>query len=438
MNKSLLLLCIYCFINLSTASSQTAASASWALNDGTAGRQAVVAGAITGSNQALGGLSDATYSTSTGPSGFTVGGGWQRLTSTSTYTATSTATPPVTSPSIPYVTGGIPDYTHFAEYKVTATAGNYFKVTNFQISALGGGTGNARLVVLYSLDGFNSAGLVMPVSAVYYSSATSANANYAATEAQPVVLLNTSTQLTDGTNPNGREILSFSGLNILLSPEQTLSIRIYPFLAVASTTSPRYFISQKASITGLTASNPTVLPLDFLSFNAKLTDGISKQVKLSWSTANEVNTQSFSIERKTSSGFATIGSIASNNTAGANNYSFTDIAPASGVNYYRIKQIDKDGKSSDSKVAQVENKGSLILSVYPNPTSQTSVSVNHNIGGDNATLKVLSLQGLVAVTQPVVKGSSKTVLDISSLASGYYAVVFENGSEKSTVKLLKQ
>ena len=90
----------------------------------------------------------------------------------------------------------------------------------------------------------------------------------------------------------------------------------------------------------------TVLPLDFLSFNAKLTDGISKQVKLSWSTANEVNTKSFAIERKTSAGFATIGSIASNNTAGTSNYSFTDIAPATGVNYYRIKQIDKDGKSS--------------------------------------------------------------------------------------------
>ncbi len=415
MKKSLLLASSLIFFSLSKLIAQTAASAIWqpASSSNIPGTVAT-----TGSIQAdpQGGTMEA-FSYSSSVTSITDATGFQRTRSTTD------------QPQLPYNNAYNPDA--YLQYKVSPAAGQYFKVTTAKVTVLGGGTGNLRLVVKYSTDGSNFSN--MPVAGAYFLADGTAQ-SYSATEAQPVVAISTgAAAMTES-----KRILTFDGLNVILAPGQSFYIRFYPYLIDTALPSSRYLMSRQMVISGLTASNPSVLPLDFLSFNAKLTDGISKQVKLSWSTANEVNTKSFAIERKTSAGFATIGSIASNNTAGTNNYIFTDIAPASGVNYYRIKQIDKDGKSSDSKVVQVENKGSLILSVYPNPTSQTSVSVNHNIGGDNATLKVLSLQGLVAVTQLVAKGSNKTVLDISSLASGYYAVVFENGSEKSTVKLLKQ
>jgi len=452
MKKKLLTLNIAALI-LSWAvevTAQTAASAVWPLNtkatnpsvpEGASGRRVEFTGAISAENQILGGLNDATYSTSLGQTtggNYQISGGWQRLTSTQTYTATSTATPPVTSASLPFVTPGIPDYTHYTEFKVTPNANTNLNVTEFKISALGGGTSNGRAVILYSLDGFATPGIAMPVAGAYYNTTTAASATYAGTEAAPVTLINSGSQFTTsiGGPPNGIEKLTFGNMNITVAPTQTFSVRIYPFLSTASPTSARYFASQQASITG-TTTPVTTNPLDFLSFTAK--SNISNQIKLDWKTTNEVNTKNFVVERSNgATGFAAIGTVNSQNTAGEHSYSFVDNAPLVGTNYYRLIQVDLDGSSKYSATVSAEGKAGVAVKVYPNPASGSSVTVSYPASDLAGSVKVITLSGNQVAKVAVEAGSTNANVDISGLAAGYYVVVYTNGKSESSTKFVKQ
>nr|WP_294899232.1 T9SS type A sorting domain-containing protein [uncultured Pedobacter sp.] len=409
---------------------QTAASATWALSTD---KTVATIGSINATGQVLGELTDRTYSANIEY----LTGGFQRLTSTSVYTATSTATPPVTSPSIPFVTGGNPDLTHFSEFKVTSQASTYTKINDFQITAFGGGTGNCRLIVFYSLDGFATAGIPMPSAGTYNS------ISYLAADAtNAVVLLNTSTggkvsTSTPATATLEDATLKFTGINKVLAPTETFTVRVYPFLSSASTTSARYFISQKAVISATTASTPSLLPLDFLSFTAK-SDAFGKTVSLNWSTTNEVNTKNFEIQRRTDgSDFVTIGTLASKNVAGTHNYSFTDNSAVSGNSYYRIVQYDNDGASTISKIQAVTTNTSAGLSIYPNPTASI-LSISHSLAEAGANAKVIGMDGKTVLQQALGLNSTETKLDVSQLTPGNYLLILDNRDQKSSLKFVKQ
>lgn len=112
----------------------------------------------------------------------------------------------------------------------------------------------------------------------------------------------------------------------------------------------------------------SVFPLKLLSFNAKLTD---KKVLLTWSTTNEVNTQTCKIERSNNGRlWVSIGSVNATNSSNLCNYTWMDFKPISGNNYYRLKFIDKDGRVSFSAIQLVSlrSQDSGII-VYPNPSS---------------------------------------------------------------------
>ncbi len=81
----------------------------------------------------------------------------------------------------------------------------------------------------------------------------------------------------------------------------------------------------------------TTFPLHLLTFTAKRANTANL---LNWTTAQEVNTDRFEIERSGNSReFSKIGVVKAGNT----NYTFTDNDPLKGVNYYRLKMLDKDG-----------------------------------------------------------------------------------------------
>ncbi|WP_442794177.1 T9SS type A sorting domain-containing protein [Pelobium manganitolerans] len=412
----------------STAMAQTPASATWALS---ADKTVVTSGSISANDQGLGGLSDATYSTAIGY----YEGGWQRLTSTSTYTATTTATPPVTSPSLPFITGPLPDYTHYAEFKITSNATLYTKINTFKLTAFGGGTGNARLVVLYSLDNFATPGSPMPSAGAYNST------TYPATEATPVTLINTgdagkpaNVPPVAATKTLEQATLTFSNINQIIAPNTTFSVRVYPFLSSASTTSARYFVSQNASIGATTATSISLLPLNFLSFTAK-PDAFGKTVALNWSTTNEVNTASFAIQKRTDNGdFATIGNIPSKNTAGVHHYSFADNNASAGNSYYRIVQYDNDHSSSNSEVQAVSIKASAGgVNIYPNPVADV-LNANHSALQAGATAKISNSNGSTVLQQALTVGATQSSIDVSQLKPGVYILSISGQAAQKFVK----
>jgi hypothetical protein len=94
----------------------------------------------------------------------------------------------------------------------------------------------------------------------------------------------------------------------------------------------------------------------------------NKSTLLSWSTTGEINNDHFEIQRSTSNtNFKTIGTIKGNGTTSQmHDYTFTDIAPQDGENYYRLKQVDVNGNITYSSIVLVRFNFTKIA-IYPNP-----------------------------------------------------------------------
>jgi hypothetical protein len=108
------------------------------------------------------------------------------------------------------------------------------------------------------------------------------------------------------------------------------------------------------------------LPVTLIRFDAKYIDQF---VRVSWTTANEINNDYFSVERSDDGvDFYQIGVVAGNgNSEITLDYEFVDNTPISGVSYYRITQVDYDGQFETFKPVAVKSTFDNIFKVYPNP-----------------------------------------------------------------------
>ncbi|HEX7366921.1 MAG TPA: T9SS type A sorting domain-containing protein [Pelobium sp.] len=113
-----------------------------------------------------------------------------------------------------------------------------------------------------------------------------------------------------------------------------------------------------------------VLPVKLTKF---LASADAKFAKLYWETASELNNDKFEIERSTNGkDFIRIGKLKGNGTSQKlNAYSFKDLAPTSGLNYYRLKQVDFNGHYEYSETRTVKfDLMDLVFRVYPNPATE--------------------------------------------------------------------
>lgn len=106
-------------------------------------------------------------------------------------------------------------------------------------------------------------------------------------------------------------------------------------------------------------------PVELLSFNASTdNDGVT----LEWETASEINNDYFIVEKVDNEKINVLGTVeGAGNSNQLNSYSYRDIAPHQGVNYYRLSQIDFDGTKESSDILAVSyssNKQLIIQSVY--------------------------------------------------------------------------
>lgn len=192
------------------------------------------------------------------------------------------------------------------------------------------------------------------------------------------------------------------------------------------------------------ASNGTSpLPVSLLSFGGKRVEDI---VKLNWLTASEINSREFEIQRSYtgSEDFETIGSVASigNNKGTKSSYSYTDKDVYSNSTiYYRLKQIDMDGKYSYSPIVVIDAvAGDDKTTVYPNPfDNQFTVNV-HSTGQSAAAIKVVDITGkeVLSGIYAVQAGNSTITVDAVDFKTGLYFISVELNGTKQTVKVNKQ
>lgn len=114
-----------------------------------------------------------------------------------------------------------------------------------------------------------------------------------------------------------------------------------------------------------------ILPIELNNFQVTLNS--KSQAELTWSTASEWNADHFNIERSSDGSlFQTIGTVsAAGNSVTTQHYSYIDINPVTGKNYYRLRQEDADGSYSYSEIQVIEitSNETVDFSFYPNPAA---------------------------------------------------------------------
>jgi hypothetical protein len=188
--------------------------------------------------------------------------------------------------------------------------------------------------------------------------------------------------------------------------------------------------------------NNKTLPVNILEIGAQ---AIGKQVAVSWTSSNEKDLSHFAIERSNDGiAFDEAGTANARNSNGVQQYRFLDNTPMSGINYYRIKSVDIDGKFAYSNIAKVSVifESDKNMHVFPNPAiANTSLQLN-NLPAGKYTLRVVDMQGRTASTFRIdVNGSNRQTiqLPVDKLSRGTYQIQVINarGEQVSIEPMVK-
>ncbi len=169
------------------------------------------------------------------------------------------------------------------------------------------------------------------------------------------------------------------------------------------------------------------LPVELIAFDAKLA---AENVKVTWSTATEINNDYFVVERRMAGeqNFEAVSPriAGAGNTTEVQHYGYIDrtVDWRSKIAYYRLLQVDYDGTQSYSDIEPVVlNKTSDML-VYPNPT-QDKVYVHLGGTSDKATVVLRSTSGQLIDYQASYE-SDFMVIDVHALATGTYILMIQD------------
>ena len=182
------------------------------------------------------------------------------------------------------------------------------------------------------------------------------------------------------------------------------------------------------------------LPITLISFKASLNS--NQTVKLNWNTSNEINTSKYIVEKSFSGvSFTPLDSVISNNNIGQNNYTLTDFTPQKGINYYRLKQVDKNGVFVYSNVVSININSTEVnaVNVYPNPVRDILyLNINSN-QAENVKIILSDIQGRVVLQQNknLIKGNQLIDFSTQSLLKGSYFVTVNWINQQITQKLIK-
>ncbi len=191
-----------------------------------------------------------------------------------------------------------------------------------------------------------------------------------------------------------------------------------------------------------TAQGPSTLPVSLLYFNADAQENI---ILLKWSTASEENNRGFEIERSEDGiNFIKIGwEDGAGNSSDVVFYELIDDKiKAEVLYYYRLKQIDFDGRFEYSEIESAMIHGnSYAASVHPNPFSTEAVLsyyLNEKSPVEISLINVLGEEVYIFRDSPAQKGWQEWVIRPASLGvePGWYHLVIRTASTKVHLKVL--
>lgn len=181
----------------------------------------------------------------------------------------------------------------------------------------------------------------------------------------------------------------------------------------------------------------SVLPLQWLYFKGEIkNDG----ALLQWGTTAQVNTASFNVQHSSDGvHFFAIGNVPSIQNTTDNHYAYTHKNVSAGFNYYRIQQVDIDGKFTYSKTIQLmlkSEKSGVVLA--PNPV----INEAYIIQGEEAFVRSYSITdaaGRIVKTEVIndLKQSAWPV-DLSGLQKGFHTISIQYKDKREVIRFVKK
>jgi hypothetical protein len=188
---------------------------------------------------------------------------------------------------------------------------------------------------------------------------------------------------------------------------------------------------------GSVGGGGNALPIELLSFNASC---YQNSVLVEFSVLSQINNEKFFIERSTDAiTWEVIGELDGAEGGNSNtqvDYVFTDNNPLGNLSYYRLTQVDFDGKSKEFLPVYLScdsySEG-IAVHVFPNPACNdiTIEMTLDQFQGDDVSYAILDASGKVVRSNSINlnKGFNKTHLNIGELSNGLYLLRFQNSRD---------
>ena len=291
------------------------------------------------------------------------------------------------------------DNSSYIEFSITANLGFVLNLTSLSFFRQATSTAPNSLIVSYSTD--------------------AANFN------------TTRVDMATSTTPISGTVLTWTFPSTITTGNGgTVTFRFYPFgttradlMAGAASPSGNFRLDDVSLFGTVT----TVAPVELTKFEAKSNQN---KVNLKWATATELNNNYFEVQHSADGrDYKTIGTLKGNGTTPIGSvYNFEHLSPTVGINYYRLKQVDVDGKYEYSPIRSVL-------------FGKNKISVSPTFARENVTIYVSDDQstnfGIYNLaSQQVLSGKAigQERINVGFLQTGMYFIRTESGDVTRFIK----
>ncbi len=186
----------------------------------------------------------------------------------------------------------------------------------------------------------------------------------------------------------------------------------------------------------VTTNCPTGLPVEFGDMNLTC---LGRNVLMEWTTITEKNNDYFIIEKALENGiFNEIGRInGAGNSTSILNYKFIDANRNTELAFYRIRQVDFDGKESIGSIKTI-NCAEEGVQIYPNPFhSEIKIVYGDFIRSQKGKIEIINNLGQVVFSREITNSSDEIIIPTNEFKTGFYFVKISAEGKLYTEKLIK-